>query len=236
MFLRGGHQGNNRIELTIPRDHPVDIVGKIGMGESEIDLGGLWVGDVDLELGTGEHFVEFSDPLPFPMGSFRVDSSFGEVEVRKLGEGSPRTVNVEHGIGELFIDLQGSWSRDAEIDVDFGIGESRLWLPEDVRLDIESASIAIGDARVDRPAPADLPEDAPTLTLSMTGSIGEVSIEYWATRGRPSPSSRPRHRRRARRRRRRADRGGTSRAPGSRRAGSGGARPGRPPPTSPPAP
>lgn len=32
MLFGGGHQGNNRVELTIPRGTPVDIVGEIGLG------------------------------------------------------------------------------------------------------------------------------------------------------------------------------------------------------------
>ncbi len=176
MLFGGGHQGNNRVELTIPRGRRVDIVGEISLGESEIDLGGLWVREVDLDFGAGDHFVEFREPLPFPMESFDIDSSLGEVEVRNLGEGSPRTVSVDHGIGELFVDLQGSWSRDAKIDIDINIGEGRLWLPEDVKIDVERAKVAIGDSNVEWPDDDDLPEDAPTLTLSMNGHIGEVSI------------------------------------------------------------
>ncbi len=176
MLFGGGHQGNNRVELTIPRGQPIDIVGEIGLGESEIDLGGLSVRQVDLEFGAGDHFVEFRQPLPFPMDSFTVNSSVGEVEIRNLGEGSPRTVNVDHGIGELFVDLQGPWSRDATIDINVNIGEGRLWLPEGVRLDVEHAKVAIGESDVEWPDEDDLPADAPTLTLSMSGHIGEVSI------------------------------------------------------------
>lgn len=178
MLFGGGHQGNNRVEVTIPRGQPIDLVGEIGLGESEIDLGGLWLRQVDLDFGAGDHFVEFREPLPFPMESFVVDASVGELEVRHLGEASPRTVEVDHGIGELFVDLQGSWRQDATVDVDFGIGESRLWLPDNVRVDIERASVALGERDVEWPDQDDLPADAPTLTVSLSGNIGEVSIEF----------------------------------------------------------
>lgn len=178
MLMRGGVQsGENRVELTIPRGHPVEIVGKIGLGESKIDLGGLWVRTVDLDLGTGEHFIEFRDPLPFPMERFAVDGSIGELEIRKLGDASPREVVVDHSIGELFLDLQGTWRQDAEVDVKCGIGECRLWLPQNARVDVRRATVGIGESNVERPDRA-LPEDAPTLTLDMSSNIGEVRIEY----------------------------------------------------------
>ncbi len=37
-----GSNVNNRIEITIPRGHPIDLVAKARMGELEADLGGLW--------------------------------------------------------------------------------------------------------------------------------------------------------------------------------------------------
>ncbi len=179
-MLFGGNRHNvdNRIELIIPRGYPIDIVGEVGIGELEADLGGLWIRRVDVEFGAGDHFVEFSDPLPYPMDSFRADSSVGSVEVRALGDASPRSVEVDHGLGELFLDLKGAWRGDAEIDIDFGIGECLLWLPEDVNVDIERASVSIGESSIDRPRSTPVPEDAPTLTLSMSGSIGEVRVEY----------------------------------------------------------
>jgi hypothetical protein len=178
MLFRGGVQeGDNRIELTIPRGYPVDIVGKIGIGESEIDLGGLWIRNVDLELGTGDHFLEFREPLPFPMGDFAVDSSIGEVEVRNLGAASPRSVVVGHGLGELLVDLHGPWRRDAEVDVRCGVGECRLWLPDTARVDMKSAKIGIGESHVERPDDEDLPADAPTLTINMRGGLGDLRVE-----------------------------------------------------------
>ena len=172
------HNVDNRVEIIIPRGHPIDIVGEVGLGEFEADLGGLLVRHVDLELGAGDHFVEFRDPPPYPLQTFRVDASMGNVEVRSLGDASPRLVEVEQGIGELFLDLKGAWRDDAEVDVDFGIGECRVWLPDDVRVEVERAGVSIGESFVDRPSSRPLPDDAPTLTVAMRGNIGEVSLEY----------------------------------------------------------
>ncbi len=178
-LILGGvqHNVNNRVEITIPRGHPIELVGSVGMGEFEADLGGLWVRRVDFELGPGDHFVEFRDPLPYPMESFRTESSMGSVEVRSLGDASPASVEVEHSMGELFLDLKGTWQGDAEVEVSFSMGECRVWLPEDVRVKVEKASVGLGESSIDRPR-SDPPEDAPTLTLRVNGSMGAANIEY----------------------------------------------------------
>ncbi|MCP3960311.1 MAG: hypothetical protein GY719_20910 [bacterium] len=178
IFSGAGENVNNEVEIIIPRGHRIDLVGEVGMGEFEADLSGLWLRKVDLELGTGDHFVEFRDPLPFPMETFRADSSMGSVEIRGLGEASPVAVEVAHSMGELFLDLKGHWRDDATVEVELGIGSCRVWLPEDARIDYERTSSAFQDTPVERPRARDLPDDAPTLTLDLRTTIGELDIEY----------------------------------------------------------
>lgn len=179
MILRGGGQNvGNRVKIIIPRGHPIRLVGDVSMGESSFDLGGLWVQSVDLDMGAGDHFVEFREPLPFPMESFHLDTSMGGVEVRSLGEASPAVVDVEHGMGDLFLDLEGSWRNDSDIRAEFSMGQCRLWLPDNVKVEMGKTNVAMGEARTDRlPDPSELPADAPTLRISASGSMGELRIE-----------------------------------------------------------
>lgn len=176
-----GGRTQNRLRLVIPRGHPLDLVGKISVGRTEIDLGGLWLGRVDLELGVGDHFLEVSDPTPVPAESFRLESSVGEVEVSSLGNASPQTVEVEHSIGDLTLDLEGSWRRDATIDLQLSIGEMRVRLPRDVHVDLAQASMAIGERhekrRESEVQESEVPADAPTLTVRARGSIGDLRID-----------------------------------------------------------
>lgn len=179
MILRGGGNNvGNRVKIIVPRGHPIRLVGEVSMGESSFDLGGLWVQSVDLDMGAGDHFIEFREPLPFPMESFHLETSMGGVEVRSLGEASPAVVDVEHGMGDLFLDLEGAWRNDSDIRAEFSMGQCRLWLPDNVKVDMEKSKVAMGEARTDRlPDPSELPPDAPTLRISASGSMGELRIE-----------------------------------------------------------
>ncbi|MEM8963402.1 MAG: hypothetical protein AAGD38_18110 [Acidobacteriota bacterium] len=177
LLMRGGvEEGDNEVRIIVPRDQPFVLEGKIGIGKSETDLGGLWVEAVDIAFGTGDHFLEISEPPPFPYEHFFVDAGIGEVEVRNVGAASPARVMVEHGIGELTVDLRGPWQNDATIMLDLGIGEARVLLPQDVFADIDS-SVSLGERTVDRRDPSEIPEGAPTLTVEVGGNIGELSVQ-----------------------------------------------------------
>lgn len=176
-IFRGADANRNRVKIIIPRDHPVSVLGKIGMGESEADLGGLWLRQVDLSYKAGDHFLEFRKPLPFPMESFQLDASMGDMEVRSLGDASPRHVSVKHGMGQLLVDLGGKWRRDSDVDIGFSMGECRVWLPKDARIEFARASVGMGEKHIDRDERKGVPADAPLLTLKMSGSMGELRVE-----------------------------------------------------------
>lgn len=176
LALGGGNSGQNRITVVIPRGRPIDIKGSIRMGESKTDLGGLWVKNVDLQYKAGDHFIEFREPLPFPMDGFRVDGSMGNLEIRGLGQASPNMVDVKQGMGELFLDLQGDWRRDAKIKARFSMGECKIWLPEKARIDLHRASVSMGESKAAK-AQGEIPASWPTLTIDASGSMGELHIE-----------------------------------------------------------
>lgn len=178
-FLRfGGDGGSNRLQLIVPRDMPFVLEGKIGIGESRLELGGLWLMQADLDLGIGEHELSFKEPLPAPMEHFGLDGSIGELRVLHLGNASPSTVLVEHNIGEVLLDLSGDWKRDAHVEARCGIGECSLKVPEEVAVVVEESTLRIGEQNLSRfedegqPAPG-----SPTLRLAVSGFIGELRVD-----------------------------------------------------------
>lgn len=166
----------NRVRIVVPRGYPVVLTGKIGIGESDLQLGGLAVQEVDLEYGIGDHHLEFAEPLPRPLERFAVDGSIGELLVRSLGNASPREAFVESGIGELVLELDGAWKNDSRVRLSHGIGEVVVRVPEEVRLSVDSSLALGGTSRgdLDRAEP---PEGAHEIELEVSSGIGEVVID-----------------------------------------------------------
>jgi hypothetical protein len=176
--LFSDHTGDNLVRLVIPREAPIVLEGKIGIGESELELGGLWLIRTDLDLGVGEHHIEFDEPSPLPMERFRVGGSVGEIRILRLGNASPRSVWVSSRIGAVDLDLRGRWQNDSEVVARGGIGEFVVRIPDDVSVVVDKANVRLGDTNLS--ALHGLPpagEGVATLSLEITGGIGELRID-----------------------------------------------------------
>ena len=172
------HHQPNRLRLQIPADHPLSIEGKLSLGESDVELGGLALDRVALELSTGEHRLEFRRPTAQPLSLLKVDGSMGEVTVIGAGNASPRHIEVRHGMGELLLDLTGKWRADGEVDLRFSMGDSRVDLPraDEAAAIVERAHVSMGDRSVFDTPISQLPAGLPKVRVRASGGMGELRI------------------------------------------------------------
>lgn len=174
-----GNQGDHpKVRLYLPPGVPFSLEGVVSMGESDLELGGLWITATDLDLGMGSHALSFDRPSPRPMERFKLDASMGELQVRGLGNASPGEVSVEHSMGEMRLDLRGDWITDSNVQASCSMGECRVTVPRDVAVELDRAHVSLGEKQVlglrNLPASG---EGVPTLHLSVSQSMGELRIE-----------------------------------------------------------
>ncbi len=176
--LRHHEHRPSRLRLQIPVDHPLSIEGKVSMGESELELGGLALDRVSLQLSTGNHRLAFRHPTPQPLSLLEVEGSMGQVTVIGAGNASPRHIEVRHGMGELLLDLSGKWRADGEVDVSFRMGDSRVELPreDEAAAIVEKARVSLGDRSVFDTAVAELPAGLPRVRVRAIGGMGQLRI------------------------------------------------------------
>ena len=175
ILMGAGNNPKNDLTLYIPRGVPLDLVGDIGVGESELELGGLFLRNVRLDVSTGDHDVFFSEPLEHAMEDFRLDGAAGLLRVGSLGNASPLTAVIDHSVGDAIVDLTGAWTGDASIVVDSSVGQVRVTVPEDVHVDLDQAGASVGESRIALPE-AEVPADAPRLKLRAETGVGEVRV------------------------------------------------------------
>jgi hypothetical protein len=166
----------NRIEIRIPKNQPMRIVGRVRMGKSEIDLGGLAIEEVDLEAAMGEHSIEFTSPTQIAMERFHWRGSMGEGRIYELGNASPQEVDVSHRMGEMRLDLDGSWANDSMVTVECRMGQCSVQVPEDVFVETGRTSVSMGERTIRLPDQSEIAEGSPTITIDASGSMGELRI------------------------------------------------------------
>ena len=177
-LFRPGRQQESRVRLVIPRGYPVALVGEIDMGESRLELGGLWLTELDLDLAMGSHSLAFSEPLAEPAKRLEVEGSMGELVLEGLGNASPGELRLESSFGSTRVDLEGAWRNDAEVAIEHHFGECVVRTPETAAISLEQVEMSMGERTIrglDRLREARPGE--PTLHLSVRGRAGELTIE-----------------------------------------------------------
>lgn len=120
------------LRIAIPRGVPVELDGRVRGAFAALELGGLRVNDIDLDVESGAVALSFVEPLAAPMKSLQIFGDRGSVEVTGLGNASPQSVQLGQHLGELDIDLRGAWVRDSDIRLDVWAAGGTVWLPRNV--------------------------------------------------------------------------------------------------------
>ena len=121
-----------RVVVSLPRDIPYDLDLSVMQGGAEVELGGLWLTNADIRFLQGGGAVEISEPLHAPVDSLSIDFSQGGGAVEGVANASPSRLEVGFSMGGGFLDLEGTWLRDAEIDINQSMGGVTVRLPRDV--------------------------------------------------------------------------------------------------------
>jgi hypothetical protein len=175
-----GNDDNNRPKLTllIPSAVQIDLSLNVSMGESRIDLGGLTLSDLGLDLSMGNHELDFRQPIVDGVTRLRLNTRMGNVRVENLGNARAKSVDVSGSMGNLTADLGGEWKPGSESELSFtqSMGEVRVNVPTKVRL---QADVRDAEGKTQNIGPdADETKDpkAPVLKVRVSSSMGEGRV------------------------------------------------------------
>ena len=179
-FFAGiGNDDNDGPELTvvIPRGTPIDLTLQLSMGQSQVDLGGLTLGDVDLNMSMGEHKIDFKEPVVESVRELRLNASMGNTVIDHLGNARAESINAHGSMGNVTADLAGAWAPGSATELRFeqSMGDLTVRVPSTVKVDAE-----VRNAQNDRSSTPTLkqPDDpkAPTLRLRVNSSMGNARV------------------------------------------------------------
>ena len=174
-----GNSGSQpRLTVSIPPGVPIDLSLNVTMGESRIDLGGLTLSELGLDLSMGNHEVDFREPLADGLQRLHLTSRMGNVSVDNLGNARAKSIEASGSMGNVTADLGGEWRSGSENELSFtqSMGEVRVKVPTKVRLEADVRDSEGQKSNV--PGDADQTTDpkAPLLRVRVHTSMGESRV------------------------------------------------------------
>lgn len=136
------------IDLELPPDIPMDLqLGFIG-GEAEVDLTGVPVERLSLNIGASDTELRVSSVNSQRIDSARINVGVADFEAHGLGNLNAGHVSVKAGLGLVTLGLEGEWPEDARLSIKMGLGGLRIFVPESlgVRVRHEGSFLASIDA------------------------------------------------------------------------------------------
>jgi len=155
------------VRVVLPRDLPLALEATMEGGYLTLDLAGLTLTTVDVELDRGVLGLDVSEPLPLPLQRMNVEGRIGTMFLSSLGNASPAELRVHHGMGAALVDLRGRWSSDADVGFSVAFGDGRLRLPRGVRIEGLEGSLR---------APAEEEVPLPTLRITTHFAVGDITV------------------------------------------------------------
>lgn len=175
-----GGEGANRPRLTvlIPAGVPIDLSLRVGMGESRIDLGGLTLSDLGIDLAMGNHILDFKEPVVGGLRRVRLNASMGNITVDNLGNTGAEAIEATGNMGNFTADLGGAWQPESNAELNFSqsMGQLTLQVPSSVRLDANITNSQGGTTSSPNSDEETKDPKAPTLRLRMSTSMGEGRV------------------------------------------------------------
>ncbi len=130
---------DNDWQINLSRDCRWDIDLEMGFAECLLDLSGLPITNLVMDIGASECEVEFGLPNPERASLIDIDAGAGEVAIKGLGYANFEEFRFDGGAGDFVLNFEGDYSEFRRARIDVGVGAIRLELPRNLPVRIETS-------------------------------------------------------------------------------------------------
>jgi hypothetical protein len=125
---------NAVVELSPEVNLSLDL--SIGAVEAGIDLGGLRLTDARIRSAASQSSIRFSQPNKATCSSLELNAGAARFEAVALGNSGCHEIRFDGGVGEVTLDLTGSWVADARLVANVAVGGLTLRLPRQLGVEL----------------------------------------------------------------------------------------------------
>ncbi|MEW6050744.1 MAG: toast rack family protein [Candidatus Zixiibacteriota bacterium] len=135
---RNVNTNDNRWDLVLPRKYPLDAKFEIGACDAEIDLGGLSLTELKLEVGAASGTIDFSRPNPERLREMRIEAGASSLKLINLGNANFEYLKFSGGAGSFDMDFRGEYHGESEAKIEIGLGSADIILPRGLAVRVET--------------------------------------------------------------------------------------------------
>ncbi|MFQ6674021.1 MAG: hypothetical protein ACE5GH_04470 [Fidelibacterota bacterium] len=175
---------DNKLEVRLPKQVPLDVRMELGLGEALLDLSNLTVSGMKLDAGFSSVTISMSTPNPVSCRKVTFETGLGDFSATGLGNLRAKTFRLKVGLGSADVDLSGERVEDMKGEIEVGLGSLDLILPKDtnIRLSIDRSFLSSVDVddlehRGDEWISPRWEHERPTFELEISVGLGSVDVQ-----------------------------------------------------------
>lgn len=139
LFLESSHHRkydidskDHRWDMTLSRNYPMSLDLEVGACEAELDLGGLQLEELRIDIGAASVEIDFSAPNPIRLREIDIEAGAASLEMREVGNANFERFNFSGGVGSFELDLRGEYTGESEVTIEIGLGSMDIILPRNL--------------------------------------------------------------------------------------------------------
>jgi len=134
---RGSSDSENEWDIVLSNRLPLAIQLDIGACEIEMDLGGLRISNLSLDVGATSGEIDFSEPNPIQMRELDIDAGASSLELYNLANANFEFMKFSGGAASCELDFHGELKGQKEVDLEVGVGSLDVIIPRGVAVRFE---------------------------------------------------------------------------------------------------
>jgi hypothetical protein len=134
----------NDLTLRLTNKAVLDLDFDLGVVKGEVDLSGLNISNLDLEMGVSKTTVRFSEVNQTAMKSFDIEGGVGKLTIENLGNANISEFFFEGGVGSYELNFAGEYQQSLQGEISLGMGKIVLYLPRYIgtRLSVDKSLLS----------------------------------------------------------------------------------------------
>ena len=133
----GDRDLDNEWHIKLSRRYPCEFVADIGACEATLDLGGIPLTSINMDIGAASGILEFSEPNPERLREFDVEIGASSFELLDLGNANIELMTFSCGAASCELDFRGDFKGETELRLDVGVGSADVILPRGIGVRVE---------------------------------------------------------------------------------------------------